>query len=297
MITLLEVNNNSGYIVNHKLKVRLFFNELDKDIFVALQQNTAGQTKPNVYSTEFSNKDFQECFWEQYPLMQDAANFIFLDQKGIKQITEDVFVKLIGLKQTDFLFFISSSFINRFGELEEFQKYLKIKHASIQNKDYFHIHRLVVEYYRSLIPAGKQYFLAPFSIKKGANVYGLIFGSNHPYGLEKFLKVCWKIDKQRGEANFDIDKEKINPNAPSLFEQFNKPTKRQVFEEDLEFNILQKILKTNYEVYLFTLESGFLLRDANEIIRKLVKSSKIEINFNLVSEKIHKIEIGTITIK
>ena len=32
----------------------------------------------------------------------------FLDQYGIKHITEDVFNKIINLKQTDFLFFISS---------------------------------------------------------------------------------------------------------------------------------------------------------------------------------------------
>lgn len=296
LITLAEVNSHTGYIVNHKLRVKLFFNEYDKHLFTLLQQNVANQTKPNVYNTEFSNKDFKKCFWEQYPLMQDAANFIFLDQKGIKQITEDVFVKLLELKQTDFIFFISSSFIHRFSESEEFQRYLKIKQETIQNKDYFHIHHLVLEYYRSLIPLGKQYFLAPFSIKKRSNVYGLIFGSNHTYGLEKFLRVCWRIDKQRGEANFDIDKERINPSAPSLFEQYNKPTKRQTFEDELETNVLQKRLRTNHQIYLFALESGFLPKDANNIIKKLVKNDKIVINFKLVLEKIHQIEISNITV-
>ncbi|MDO8367724.1 MAG: three-Cys-motif partner protein TcmP [Saprospiraceae bacterium] len=296
LITISEVNKSTGYIVNHKMKVRLYFNEFDKEVFENLKQNAEKVIKPNVYTTQFSKEDFQQCFWEQYPLMENAANFIFLDQKGIKQITEEVFLRIVELKQTDFLFFISSSFIHRFGESEEFQRYLKIRQEDIQGKEYFHIHRLVLDYYRSLIPKGKQYFLAPFSIKKGSNVYGLIFGTNHTYGLEKFLKVCWKIDQQRGEANFDIDREKINFAAPTLFEEYNKPTKRQLFEGELKSKILNKVLKTSYEVYLFTLESGFLLKDANDVLRELSKGSRIEFTFNLSSGKLHTVLPGNIKV-
>ena len=84
------------------------------------------------------------------------------------------------------------------------------------------------------IPIGKEYFLAPFSIKKPSGIYGLIFGTNHTLGIEKFLRVCWKHDKLTGEANFDIDNEKINVNKPSLFSEFNISTKRQMFDESLK---------------------------------------------------------------
>ena len=297
LITLEELSKSTGYIVNHKLKVRLFFNEWDSKLFNQLTQNVDPFLKPKVYSTELSNKDFRVCFEEQLPSMKNAANLIFLDQKGVKFITSDVFNKLISLKQTDFMFFISSSFIKRFGESEEFRKYLKIRSEDIENKDYFHIHRLVLEYYRSLIPPDKQYFLAPFSIRKTPNIYGLIFGSNHTYGIEKFLKICWKMDKQRGEANFDIDREKINSTTPSLFPDFNKPTKRKVFEEELEKQVLEKKLDTNYQVYLFTLDNGFLPKDANEILRQLEKNQKIILECNLASQKIHQIPVGSIKVK
>jgi three-Cys-motif partner protein len=122
--------------------------------------------------------------------MKQSVNFLFLDQNGIKQITESIFSKLIELKQTDFLFFISSSYIHRFAEVEEFNQYLKITRQDLFGKSYYHIHRIVLNYYRSLIKKNKNYFLAPFSIKKPSGVYGLNFGSNHTYGTEKFLSVC-----------------------------------------------------------------------------------------------------------
>lgn len=297
LITLEELGNNTGYIVNNKLNVKLFFNELDSKLFNQLTQNVEPYLKPKVFSTELSKQDFRICFEEQLPFMKNAANLVFLDQKGVKFITSDVFHKLISLKQTDFLFFISSSFIKRFGESEEFRKYLKIRSEDIENKDYFHIHRLVLEYYRSLIPADKQYFIAPFSIRKKSNIYGLIFGSNHTYGIEKFLKICWKMDRQRGEANFDIDKDKINPSTPLLFPELNKPSKRRVFEEDLETQVLSKSLDTNYKVYLFTLDNGFLPKDANEVLRRLEKERKIVLDCKLVSEKIHSIAEGSIIVK
>ncbi|MEO1257918.1 MAG: three-Cys-motif partner protein TcmP [Bacteroidota bacterium] len=294
LITVSEINKNLDYIKNNDLNVKLCFNELDAGLFDLLQKNVLPETRAGFYNTEFYNQDFKKCFYSQLESMRSSANFIFLDQKGIKQITEDIFAELINLKQTDFIFFISSSFIRRFGESEEFRQYLHIRKEDVSNKDYFHIHRLVLEYYRSLIPTNKRYFLAPFSIKKDSNIYGLIFGSNHIYGLEKFLKSCWKIDSQRGEANFDIDREKISTEAPSLFPEFNKPSKRKLFEDDFTSKVLSGELDTNYKAYLFTLENGFLPKDANTELRKLEKNKKIILNCKLGSQKVHNISVGSI---
>ena len=156
-------------------------------------------------------------------------------------------------------------------------------------KSCYHIHRIVLQYYRSLIPERRKYYLAPFSIRKQAGIYGFIFGSNHTYGLEKFLKVCWKHDKLTGEANFDIDNEGIDLNKPTLFENLNVPTKRQIFERDIKKKILEGALNTNVSVYLFALQEGFLLKDANKILEQLKNSSRIDFYFKLISAKLHKI--------
>lgn len=167
----------------------------------------------------------------------------------------------------------------------------------MEGKSYYHIHRIVLEYYRSKIPSEKKYFLAPFSIKKPSGIYGLIFGTNHTLGIEKFLHVCWKHDKLTGEANFDIDNEKIDVNRPTLFVEYNVPTKKQVFDSSLKQKILDKDLKTDIEVYLFTLSEGFLLKDANTIIKELVKEGKISISFKITNSNIHRIkEAGSIKI-
>ena len=112
------------------------------------------------------------------------------------------------------------------------------------------VHRIVANAYREWLPDGLQYYLGSFSIRKGSNVYGLIFGSGHPLGIDKFLKVAWK---KGGDANFDIDKDGFDPNQPSL-PGFSKSTKIEVFEKEVEQAVLlDRHLNTNKDVYLLTI--------------------------------------------
>lgn len=281
------LNDNKTLIQNSKVKIKFIVNEFEQDKYNSLLTAIEARADRTIYEVVIVNKDFTVVFNEYYPSMPNSVNFLFLDQNGIKQITQAVFEKLIRLKQTDFLFFISSSYIKRFSEVEEFRKYLSITAQDLAGKSYYHIHRIVLNYYRSIIPEDQRYFLAPFSIKKPSGIYGLIFGSNHTYGIEKFLSVSWKHDKLTGEANFDIDNEKIDLQRPSLFNQFNVPSKRQVFEEIFKTRILEGNLKTNLEAYSYTLGEGFLPRDANSVLKDLKQKGKISFDFKLVSAKIH----------
>lgn len=293
-VRLLNIlNQNKALIIKSKVKIRIIFNELDREKYDTLLLNTKDLADSSLYSIEFYNDDFAVIFDAYYKSMQESANFLFLDQNGIKQITENIFSKLIQLKATDFLFFISSSYIKRFAEVEEFNKYLKITKQDLEGKSYYHIHRVVLKYYRSMIPTEKKYFLAPFSIKKPTGIYGLIFGTNHTLGIEKFLHVCWKHDSLRGEANFDIDNERINLNNPGMFPEYNIPSKRQVFENLLKQKIINKELQTDYLVYLFSLAEGFLLKDANHILKELNSEGKINLDFKLSTSNIHKIKNPT----
>ncbi len=288
------LKDNEELIVKSKVKIKVIINEYDKDKFEILQKNLETIADKSIYSIEYYNDDFINVFNLYFDSMKNSANFLFLDQNGIKQITEDVFERLINLKQTDFIFFISSSYIKRFSELEGFKKYLKISKQDLEDKSYYHIHRIVLNYYRSKIPKSKSYFLAPFSIKKPTGIYGLIFGTNHTLGIEKFLHVCWKHDKLTGEANFDIDNEKIDVKKPKLFEEYNVPNKRQVFENALKRAILNYTLKTDKDVYLFTLNEGFLIKDANKVLKQLSKEKMINIDFKLINSDIHKIQTPSI---
>ncbi len=229
-------------------------------------------------------------FYSYNELLQNtnSANILFLDQNGISQITEEVFSRLISYKMTDFLFFISSSTINRFYDDSNIKKYLDT--SKIVLTDYYNVHRSVVNYYRTLIPKDETYYIAPFSLKKDKNIYGLIFGTHHLKGIYKFLKICWEMDPLRGEANYDIDKDNICEDKPSLFEKFNIPKKLIIFEEDIITKITNKELLTDKDVVIYSLENGFLPQHSKVFVNKLVENNIIKKKRYSLSESTLKID-------
>lgn len=304
LIILEELFPYCKTIKDESLRLNVLFNEVDKKRYDALKRNIAEKRKecknskmcPNakdcILKVYEENKDFKQLFAEWYPFMQNTEQlprFMFLDQFGIKQITEDIFEQLVSLKRTDFIFFISSSFANRFAEQPEFQTYLKLNRESFDPTKPHHCHRVVFNYYKQLIPRGTEYYLAPFSIKKGPNIYGLIFGTNHLLGIEKFLNICWGINKNTGDANYDIDNEKINPIEPSLWVEHDISNKIQVFQNELKNKVLSNDLETNVEVYRWTFEMGCLPKHANEVLRELRKQRTINKEFLIASSNIHKL--------
>src|SRR5665213_1838609 len=200
LIILEELESYVEQIRAKELKVRLYFNEFDSEKAGILRTRSELATaKDSSYSVEVDSKDFKEAFKHMLPIIEapKSANLIFLDQSGIKQVSEEVFRRLVNLKHTDFLFFVSSSTIKRFAEHPFIQKHIKLDTKQIEATPFHEIHRLVLEYYKSLIQDGKDYYLASFSLKKNSGLYGLIFGSSNVLGIEKFLKTCWKIDRLR----------------------------------------------------------------------------------------------------
>jgi hypothetical protein len=57
------------------------------------------------------------------------------------------------------------------------------------------------------LPKETKLTLYPFTIKKGKNIYGIIFGAKHPRAVDKFLKTAWEVNEINGAANFDIDED------------------------------------------------------------------------------------------
>lgn len=180
LIILEEVKNYINELNPKDVSIKIVLNEYKRKGYNQLLKNIGNS---DVCDIAIENLDFQDAFDRYYPEMvktqNHSANLIFLDQCGIKHVTPEVFRKIINLKATDFLFFISSSFIHRFNEMEEFRKYVNIPEETLKANPYKHIHRTVVDFYRSQIPNGRNYYLAPFSIKKNSNIYGIIFGTNH----------------------------------------------------------------------------------------------------------------------
>ena len=257
-----------------KQKIRLFFNELDAEKFKNLKSSLEKQ-KPLLPQVEFYEKQctFHDAFVQWKPDMKSgAANLLFLDQNGLDQISKSIFQSIVTMPRTDFIFFIASAIVYRFKDSPEIRKYVPITDEDLKAMNNTNVHRLLANAYQHWIPNGMQYFLGSFSIQKGANVYGLVFGSGHPRGIDKFLQVAWN---HGGDANFDIDGDGIDPMQPSLFEEDDIPTKIKVFEKELEKEIFGRRLKTNKDIYIFTLQNGMLALHARDALKELVKNNKL----------------------
>jgi three-Cys-motif partner protein len=204
-----------------------------------------------------------------------AAKLLFIDQCGVDHVGDDVFKKLVRFPTCDFLFFISSSTLNRFRDDPA------IKQKIVRPDDHYHVHRAAVSYYQSLLPKENQYYLAPFSIKKGSNVYGVIFGSAHPLGLDKFLRVAWQKDRLNGEADFDINRENFKPNQERLPLDDFRPSKVTAFEQDLEEALRMGLCQTERDVIQICFDHGVTRQHSSPVLAKLKTEGVIEADFRV----------------
>jgi len=259
-----------------------FFNDDAEDKTEKLKETIAIKNLGfDPLSISISCKDFSETYSENYSLMANkhTANFLFIDQCGISQVTKPIFSSIIKLKQTDLLFFISSSYLTtRFPHLSAMTKYLDIG----KEKEYFtshrDSHRAVWDHFKKLIPSNMIYYVAPFSLQKGPNIYGLIFGSGNRLGYEKFLKVCWEVDEFNGEANFNIDDDFVPQNGQlSIFNDIGKSKRLRDFEDELKDRILDGSLKSNRDITKFAFRRRFLpTKHAKPVVVELQEQGKIK---------------------
>jgi len=297
------------YCIDAKKEIKFFFNEGKQDKSEELKQNLlhyikeceqTNECEKCIYQYRVENYHFQEIFSNTSITTifqnKEYGKFVLLDQYGFSQIDEQIFKQLISYPKTDFIFFISSSFISRFREHPNTTKYIdtsKIKFDEIRPNE---IHRAVANYFRDLIPKKQEYYLHHFSIRKEekkGNYYGLIFGTGHTLGMEKFLKVCWKHDPLSGEANFNIDN---NFEKDSLFSELGENVKKDTVSIEIKSLILSGEISDNISGLKYAMHNGCEPKLFTEIVKKLENELQIERfgNINNQSSDIHKAKVYNI---
>ncbi len=285
--------------------ISFIFNEGKKRKSLQLQQNvqqfieTCQQQhhcETCVYGYQVTNADFQNIFQESTTqrILKNPkiGKFILLDQYGFKQIDDDIFTQLVGFPKTDFIFFISSSFIRRFKEHSNTRAYIDTQRISFDESRPEDCHRAIADYFRQLVPREKEYYVHHFTIQKErykGNYYGLIFGTNHTLGMEKFLKVCWQKDNFSGEANFTID----NDFPPgTLFYNVEQSNKKQIMREDMEQKILSGELSNNIVGLKYALQHGCEPKLFTQTVQELEQKKRIQRSglVNNSSSNIHKVK-------
>lgn len=299
---LKQVYNQIGNIFLKNKKVYVLFNEYDKDKVEKLEKacesfcNNHAEQKRAIASKHVQYKILNtdvallfpkvKTYLGKYPLL------LFLDQNGIKFMSDTYLQPLLNAKKVDFLFYLSSSYFNRFGNTDEFKNIIDIDLKKAKEAPYKYIHRSILEQLREKIPVNCPTRLYPFTIKKGCNVYGIIFGASHPRGVEKFLQTAWAENNINGDANFDIDDDR-NKGQADLF-GYVELTKIMKFRQEIRQAILNGTLENNRDAFDFALNQGHLPSHAADEI-KLMKKEKL-ISYNgrsplVTYEKVYKDKI------
>ena len=275
---LQQVKEQAGNIFNKKCKLNICLNEYSKSKFGAMRHSCEAfvanddelkRLKDKYLFLYYRNCDFADIFPKTLSTIAVHPSLLFLDQNGMKFLADKYLMDLESLSQTDFLYFLSSSYFVRFGETQAFQTNLKIDIDKIKENPYKYVHKSILEQLKERLPKHTKLKLYPFSIKKGANIYGIIFGAKHPRAVDKFLKTAWDKNNINGEANFDIDDD-LGKIQLDLFEG-KRPNKIERFQNELQDKLLEKSLRTNKDVLDYTLECGHIPPHASDRIKQMKK--------------------------
>lgn len=265
-------------IFQRKVKVIVYLNEFDSKKFESLKKACADYLKENDHvgravEIKYYNENFEDLFPKLLAEIKQFPSLVYLDQNGIKFLSEKYFLELEKTKQTDFLYFVSTSYIWRFGNKKEFKIHLEIDISEAKKNPYKFIHRSIIEQLRKKLPADTKLKLYPFSLKKGANIYGIIFGASHPRAVDKFLRVAWNRNPINGDANFDIDDDALK-NQGVLFG--NQPLKKiEAFQKNVRDKILTKEITNNFQLFDYALEEGHIGTHAADELRRMKKAEEV----------------------
>lgn len=274
-ILLLNIANKHFLnLITKGKKIVFHFNAFKRQEYQLLIKNVTDFIKENsnlsrVIEIHYYNQNFEKLFPKLISEIEKNPSLVYIDQFGVKYFSAEYITKLSNLDKTDFLYFVASSCYKRFGETAEFQKFMNFSFEELNRTKFPQMHRLVIEKLKQSIPENSKLMMFPFSLKKDANYYGIIFGAKHLKAVDTFLGVCWNINPINGEANYDID----NEHKPELFEVTIK--KIDKFKKELREWLLSQGRVSNIDILEFTYFRGHIPKHAFEEVKLMKKEGVI----------------------
>lgn len=278
-----KLKGQIGNIFTKGTKVVVHFNEFQpnkskQEKFELLQESCREYLAENndvkrAITLKLYNSPCEELFPKLLRLIEDYPSLVYLDQNGIKFLSDSYLLSLEKCQETDFLYFVSSSYFWRFGDHDAFKMHLNIDLEEAKKDPYKFIHKSVIKQLKRKLPQNTKLRLYPYTLEKGANIHGIIFGASHPRAVDKFLSIAWKRNELNGEANFDI----YNDRKPSQMNLFGeKKSKIEIFQDNVANHVLEGLIKNNHELFQFTLDNGHIGNHSAKTMRKLKKDGKVE---------------------
>ena len=287
---LTEIKGQIQNIRKNGTIIHIHFNEYDRKKYDQLLESYKAFIDDNPelrcgnIMVHPHNSDFEKLYDKLESLIGQEPSLVYLDQNGIKFIADKYFIGISSKPQTDFLYYLSSSYFVRFGNTPEFRAIVpQATLEEIKEKPYKYIHNEILNYLRGKLPEGSPVRLYPFTIKKKSGVYGIIFGASHIRAADKFLRMAWQINEVNGAANFDID----DDSAKDQLQLFGpQPIKKvDAFKQELHKKIMAGEIKNNREAFDYTTDMGHVGTHAKEEIADM-KRMKL-ITFDCSSPKVN----------
>lgn len=277
---LKKIHEAKAIIFDNNVKIKIFLNEFDLKKFELLEASCKDYllqypSLKHIVDIKYYQEDFELLFPQLLPDISKFPSLVYLDQNGIKFTSEKYFLELEKTKQTDFLYFISSSYFWRFGELEEFRMNLDIDMNEAKKNTYKFIHVSIIEQLRKKLPINTKLRLYPYSLKKGVNIHGIIFGASHIRAVDKFLTIAWERNKDNGQANFDIF-DHATVNQIDMFSGRPRRTRVESFQDGLKAKVLNFEIKDNFAAYNYAMAEGFLGSHAADCLKQMKKEKLIK---------------------
>ncbi len=278
---LQKIKEQIGNIHQRGVKIKFYVNEFKKKKFELLMKAIEEYLQKNsdvkrAVDVIYSNEDFDDIFTKLLDKMRDHRSLIYFDQSGMKYLSDKYLIELEKMKQTDFLYFVSSSYFWRFGDTREFQENIKLDMEAAKKNPFKYIHQSLLEQLRNKLSANTRLKLYPFTIKKGSGIYGIVFGASHIRAVDKFLKIAWYRNEVNGQANFDL----YDDATKQQYDLFltKRLTKLEAFKSNLKANILNGNIKNNLEALEFTYKEGHIPKYSSDCIREMKKDKLISYN-------------------
>lgn len=257
-------------------KINCNFNDIDK----SKVQNTEKMIyERKLYYEKFGEIDFQNIDYQYYvedlKLKLQKLNyqkaFVFIDPYEYKHIKISQIKDLLSNKKTEVLLWLPTQFMYRFEtngtpqalkdfieEIVPYENWISSENASNfvrQLRDEFQI------------AIGSNYFVDHFTIQKdAATMFCLFFFTPHIKGFEKMLEAKWEIDTEQGKGW------EYSGNTPSLF----YGQKTNPLEDYLKKYMSEKV-RTNGELYKFTLDKRFLPKHTNEVLYNWQQNGNLKV--------------------
>ncbi|MBN2824061.1 MAG: three-Cys-motif partner protein TcmP [Campylobacterales bacterium] len=205
-------------------------------------------------------------------------NFIFIDPHGYKEIYKSDVSDIMDLGKNEILIFLPIDNMYRFIKpakedetnpsfkpLKRFMNEFELNYSASSKEQY-------IEYIKNALTYNNLYYTSSFILesKPQKNKYALFFITKNLKGLEESIKIKWKLDEICGKGH----QEQLDL---GLFGDIFKESELEDCLLTLEnkLKVFLKEYKNNLELYEFILKSGFLVKQATPILKKLEKQNKL----------------------